>query len=72
MTPIEYLNDKKIKTAMLALKYSNMSISDICNMLSFSSQQYFSLFFKKKTGLNPIAYRKKCYRGFVPDDKDDD
>lgn len=72
MTPIEYLNDKKIKTAMLALKYSNMSISDICNMLSFSSQQYFSLFFKKKTGLNPIAYRKKCCRGFVPDDKDDD
>lgn len=62
VSPIQYLADKKIDAAKRALKYTDVPVKKICAMLGFSSQQYFSLVFKTKTGLKPVEYRKK-YKG---------
>lgn len=60
VSPIQYLADKKIDAAKRALKYTDVPVKKICGMLGFSSQQYFSLVFKSKTGLRPVEYRKQC------------
>ena len=60
VSPIQYLADKKIDAAKRALKYTDVPVKKICTMLGFSSQQYFSLVFKSKTGQRPVEYRKYC------------
>ena len=36
-----------------------MSVQDIAMKLNFGSANYFSCFFKSKTGISPLSYRKK-------------
>jgi len=55
----DYINSHKIRQAKALLKYSSLSISDISEMLSFSSQSYFQTVFYKVTGTTPNNYRKE-------------
>ena len=59
MSPIQYLNSKRLNTACLLLKGTDHSISDIAVSTGFSSQSYFTQIFKKNLGLTPIQYRKE-------------
>ncbi len=59
ISPLKYLSDKKIDAAKRALKYTDVPVKKICAMLGFSSQQYFALVFRRKTGLKPMQYRRK-------------
>lgn len=53
MSPVQYINELKIKKASQLLTYSDMNISQISEYLGFSSVHYFSRFFKSHTGKRP-------------------
>lgn len=59
LSPIDYLNQTRIKNAKILLKSTNYSISEISRFTGFSSQSYFSQRFKKGTSLSPRQYRDK-------------
>ncbi len=54
-----YVNEQKIYSIKLYLDYTNLSISEISDIFNFSHLTYFSLFFKKHTGLTPLNYRNR-------------
>lgn len=59
ITPIQYINQKKIEKAQLMLITGNQSIKDIAYALSFENVYYFNRVFKKITGTTPLKYRKQ-------------
>lgn len=58
----EYIMDKKIEKARNFLSYSDYSLTDIANYLSFSSQSHFIQVFQKHMGMTPRKYREKHFR----------
>ncbi len=52
-----YINQQKITEAKQLLLFTDMSLSEITQYLSFSSQSYFQTIFKKITGNTPMEYR---------------
>lgn len=58
VTPAQFLVRKKTEYAIRELTATSRSISDIADALGFSSQFYFTNFFKKHTGMTPSEYRK--------------
>ncbi|MBD7971214.1 helix-turn-helix transcriptional regulator [Paenibacillus gallinarum] len=54
----KYIQDEKIKEAQKLLIHSEHSVADICMLLQFNDQSYFSSMFKKYTGLTPNQYRR--------------
>lgn len=62
MAVSEYILDKRLETAETMLKYSDMSISEIASILSFSSQSHFTEAFKRRTGMTPREYRNRFFR----------
>lgn len=57
MTPVKYINQKKIEQAQLMLLTSNLLIKDISFNLSFNDVSYFNRIFKAYTGITPYDYR---------------
>jgi len=55
---IEYFTALKIEKAKELISSTAMSFSEIAEMLSFSSSNYFSRVFKDRTGLTPTEYSK--------------
>lgn len=58
----DYIRQKKIEKAQNLLRYSEFSLIEIANYLSFSSQSHFIQAFEKAVGLTPKKYRDKYYR----------
>jgi AraC family transcriptional activator of pobA len=52
------INDQIINDAKIYLIYTDLTIYEITNKLYFSTQNYFTRFFKKHTGLTPTEFRK--------------
>ena len=53
-----YISKRKIAEAKNLLRFTEMSLSEISEYLSFSSQSYFQSVFKKETGDTPNEYRR--------------
>lgn len=60
LSPIQYLNEVRLKTACGLLEKTDLSISDISSTIGFSSPSYFTQSFHKKYQITPIKYRKNC------------
>lgn len=58
----QYILNLKIEKAKNLLQYSDSSIIDIANYLSFSSQSHFIQAFQKKTGFTPHKFRTQYFR----------
>ena len=58
MTPIDYVNYKKMEEAKQLLTYSGMKIKEVSNYLGYQDSLYFSKVFKKETGVSPKEYIK--------------
>lgn len=58
VTPMQYVRDAKLTKAKKLLLYSDMNITQISQMLSFSSIHRFSEFFLKETGVSPQKFKK--------------
>ncbi len=57
MTINEYITNQRINEAKCMLESTSKSITEIANLLGFSSQSYFCSVFKKSTGVSPAKYR---------------
>ncbi|MQS89268.1 helix-turn-helix transcriptional regulator [Companilactobacillus mishanensis] len=56
-----YLNARKIQKAMMILKQTSHSISEVSEELGFTRMSYFSQTFKKYTGYTPSDFRNEEY-----------
>lgn len=59
MTPVCYINQKRVEQAQLMLTISDVAIKDIAYGLSFENISYFNRLFKRYTGVTPVQFRKK-------------
>lgn len=55
----EYIHTKKIEKAKYLLLFTDKTINDISEELSFSSQSHFSTLFKNLVGITPYQYQKQ-------------
>ncbi|MEG2165585.1 MAG: AraC family transcriptional regulator [Ruthenibacterium sp.] len=58
ITPINYLIDRRIRESKYLLTNTNHSLSEIAQLLGFSSPSYFSQSFRRLCGQSPMEYRK--------------
>jgi AraC family transcriptional activator of pobA len=63
---LEIVQAHTVRKAHNLLVYTSLSVSEIAYELQFADPGYFARFFRKQTGLSPIAYRAKAYRGESP------
>lgn len=59
LSPISYLNAKRLETSKKLLTSTDFSISQIAASVGFSSPSYFSQVFRKEMNMTPNEYRKK-------------
>jgi transcriptional regulator GlxA family with amidase domain len=65
-TPIRYLTRRRIERAQDLLRHANLTVTEICHAVGFSSLGSFSLRFTRLVGENPTAYRDRwAARGAV-------
>lgn len=58
-TPVDYIQQTRIKKALELLTYSDKGISEIATEVGMPNTSYFITLFKKKTGFTPVEYRQK-------------
>ncbi len=61
-----YIKQQKIKEAKNLLQFTDRSLVEISEYLSFSSQCYFQNVFKQTTGQTPMEYRRSCESKTIP------
>lgn len=62
ISPKSYYNQLRVEQA-ISLLGKNLSLAEISEKMNFSSQNYFTVFFRKHMGIPPSEYRKKTERG---------
>ena len=65
MSPMEYLIDIRIKESKILLRTTNYSISQVADIVGFTTPTYFSKPFRKSTGISPTDYREQ-FQGVKP------
>ena len=60
VSPKQYILDRKINKAKQMLRSGCYPIKEICMILGFFDDAYFSKIFKKNTGLTPMQYAEKA------------
>lgn len=58
ITPIEFINEVRIKRAVQLLNNGERNISQVAYTTGFNDPKYFSRCFKKHTGMTPVQYRE--------------
>ena len=58
ITPVDFINEQRIKTAKMMLHAADRSITEISFSCGFNNLNYFLKMFKRHTGLTPAQYRK--------------
>jgi AraC-like DNA-binding protein len=58
ISPIDYINEQRIRVAKMMLQAADYSITEISFASGFNNLNYFLKMFKRHTGLTPAQYRK--------------
>lgn len=58
LSPISYLNERRLQASKELLQSTNHSISEVARLSGFSSQSYYAQSFKKSCNMSPGNYRK--------------
>ena len=61
-SPISYLIARRIQESKFLLQETDHTLSQIAQILGFSSLSYFSQSFRRLEGSSPMEYRKRCRR----------
>lgn len=59
ISPVKYINQKKMNTAATMLVETKMSVKEIAYSLGFENETYFFRIFKKTFGITPSQYKNK-------------
>ncbi|MEM6344518.1 MAG: AraC family transcriptional regulator [Bacteroidota bacterium] len=59
VSPIEFINNERIKLATSLLQNPNKKIKEVCIECGFNSLSYFTRIFKRKNQLSPKAYQSQ-------------
>lgn len=59
-TASEAITDMLVREAKASLRYTDATIANISDQLQFSDPAGFNRFFKEKTGITPLAFRKQA------------
>lgn len=62
LSPMQYVNDLRIKEAEYLLNVADLTIAEIAERCGFEDPRYFSRVFRKKTGISPAQYRINCLK----------
>jgi transcriptional regulator GlxA family with amidase domain len=57
-TPYRYLQRRRVERAMFMLRHNDMSVTEVCMAVGFSSLGTFSRTFSEIVGRSPSAYRE--------------
>lgn len=57
ITPVEYVNEKRIELACRLLQKKEATVTEICYKIGFSSLSHFIKLFKSQTGITPKQYQ---------------
>jgi AraC-like DNA-binding protein len=67
VTPRDYLSARRVERARELLRTANLTVTEICFLVGFSSLGSFSARFKAAVGVTPTAYRaREVRRGGPP------
>jgi transcriptional regulator GlxA family with amidase domain len=58
-TPIRYLTRRRIERAQDLLRSANLTVTEVCMLVGFSSLGSFSSTFSELVGESPVAYRNR-------------
>ena len=58
-TPISYLSRRRIARAQDLLRYGNLSVTEVCMLVGFTSLGSFSSRFRALVGESPAAYQRR-------------
>ncbi|WP_153799105.1 AraC family transcriptional regulator [Foetidibacter luteolus] len=61
ITPVDYINEQRIKNARMMLHAADRTITEISFSCGFNNLNYFLKLFKRYTGLTPAQYRKSLF-----------
>jgi AraC-like DNA-binding protein len=53
----DYIRQRKIREAKWLLEHTSLSVSSVFGKLSFCSQSYFTVIFRRETGMTPCVFR---------------
>ncbi|MBQ2435629.1 MAG: helix-turn-helix transcriptional regulator, partial [Bacteroidaceae bacterium] len=59
MSPVRYINRKKIERAQLMLLTEQVPVKEVAYRLGFSDHSYFIRLFRQTVGITPQEYRKR-------------
>ncbi len=62
-TPLKYITRLRLARSMELLQADYHTVEEISYMCGFNNISYFSTFFKKETGMSPMAYRARMLQG---------
>jgi AraC-like DNA-binding protein len=62
ISPIQYLNQRRISVAMDTLLHTDKRINEIGQIVGFENTNHFIRLFKKQNGIPPLEYRKRSSR----------
>ncbi len=57
-SPLNYLIEFRLRKGMELLRSTDMTVTEICYDVGFSSPSYFSESFRRSFGCTPLGYRK--------------
>lgn len=63
MTPIQYVNLRKMERAQLMLLTSDTPVKNVILQLGFSDPSYFDRLFRRQVGMTPVQYRARSREG---------
>jgi len=61
-TSLEIIKSKQLLEIKRLLVHTNLGVSEISNLMNFTDQSYFTKFFKRETGVLPLAYRNQSMK----------
>lgn len=59
VSPVEYINQERIKKACTLLQNESLNVTEVCFRLGYSSLSHFIKLFKEHTGITPKQYQLK-------------